>query len=54
MPAARERRPEGVKLCSIERCTASDRDYELERRVEEIKQKGVRMIDPTIGIKDSL
>jgi hypothetical protein len=53
MPAARERRPEGVKLRSIERCTATDCGYELERRVEEVKQKGV-MIDPTVGIKDSL
>jgi hypothetical protein len=53
MPAARERRPEGVKLRSIKRCTAADRGYELERRVEEVKQKDV-MIYPTVGIKDSL
>ncbi len=53
MPAARERRPEGVKLRSIEHCTTSDRGYELERRVEEVKQKRV-MTDPTVGIKDSL
>ena len=52
MPAARERRPEGVKLRSIERCTASDRGYELERRVEEVKQKVT--IDPTVGIRGSL
>jgi len=47
MPAARERRPEGVKLRSIERCTASDPWLRIGTPVEEVKQKGVMITRPS-------